>query len=106
MGQVENVVKQIDERKVILADSAEGKGITEKLLGKKKADVMDMEGNKIPEGSKIMGGKQIQPINMTVEERTGGLLKGKYESDEAIKTRLVADNKKGIEGCRSTKISM
>ena len=104
VGQVENVVNQIDQPKVISADSAEGKGITEKLLGKKKADVMDMEGNKIPEGSKIMGGKQIQPINMTVEERTGGLLKGKYESDEAIKTRLVADNKKGIAGIKNNRM--
>ena len=25
----------------------------------KKADVLDMEGNKIPEGSKIMGGKEV-----------------------------------------------
>jgi len=103
VGQVENVINQIDQPKVIPADSAEGKGITEQLLGKKKADVLDMEGNKIPDGAQIMGGKQIQPINMTVEERTGGLLKGKYESDEAIKTRLVADNKKGI---KSIKISL
>ena len=100
--QVKNVLANIDQSnmRVISADSAEGKGITEQLLGKKKADVMDMEGNKIPEGSQIMGGKQIKPINMTVEERTGGLLKGKYESDEAIKTRLVADNKKGIAGIK------
>jgi len=28
------------------------------------------------------------------------LLKGKYESDEAIKARLVADNKKGIAGIK------
>jgi len=100
--QVKNVLANIDQAnmRVIPADSAEGKGITEKFLGKKKADVMDMEGNKIPDDAKIMGGKQIQPINMTVEERTGGLLKGKYESDEAIKARLVADNKKGIKSIK------
>jgi len=61
---------------------------------------MDMESNKIDTSKGIMGGKQIQPINMTVEERTGGLLKGKYESDEAIKARLVADNKKGIKSIK------
>ena len=93
--QVKNVLANIDQAnmRVIPADSTEGRGITEQFLGKKKADVLDMEGNKIPDGSQIMGGKQIQPINMTVKERTGGMLKGKYESDEAIKTRLVADNK-------------
>ncbi len=78
VGQVENVINQIDQPKVIPADSAEGRGITEKLLGKKKAPVFDMEGNKISDGSKIMGGKQV-------------------ESDAAIKARLDADNKKGIE---------
>jgi hypothetical protein len=100
--QVKNVLANIDQAnmRVIPADSTEGRGITEQFLGKKKADVLDMEGNKIPDGSQIMGGKQIQPINMTVKERTGGLLKGKYESDEAIKTRLVADNKKGIAGIK------
>ena len=71
VGQVDNVVNQIDQPKVIPADSAEGKGITEKLLGKKKADVMDMEGNKIPEGSKIMGGKEVKPIdtNLKITQR-------------------------------------
>ena len=45
VGQVENVVNQLDQPKVVSADSAEGKGITEQLLGKKKAPVFDMEGN-------------------------------------------------------------
>ena len=36
---------------------------------------LDMEGNKIDTSKGIMGGKQIQPINMTVEERTGGIVK-------------------------------
>jgi|9_EtaG_2_1085328.scaffolds.fasta_scaffold03817_2 hypothetical protein len=61
--QVENVVNQIEKPKVIPADSAAGKGITEQLLGKKKAEVFDLEGNKISEGSKIIGGKQIKPID-------------------------------------------
>jgi len=61
--QVENIVNQIEKPKVIPADSAAGKGITEQLLGKKKAEVFDLEGNKISEGSKIIGGKQIKPID-------------------------------------------
>ena len=77
VGQVENVVNQIDQPRVIPADSAEGKAITEKILGRKKADVFDLEGNRIPDGSGIMGGKKV-------------------ESDAAIKARLDANNQKGI----------
>ena len=85
VNQVENVINQIDTPKVIPADSAEGKGITEQLFGKKKADVLDMEGNKIPEGSQIMGGKEV-PTSI--------------ESDAAIKARLDGDNKKSIAGIK------
>ena len=73
VGQVENVVKQIDTPKV---------NVNTGVTSVKKADVMDMEGNKIPEGSKIMGGKEIK------------------ESDAAIKARIEADNKKGLESIR------
>jgi len=86
VNQVENVVNQIDQPKVISADSAEGKGITEKLLGKKKAPVFDLEGNKISDGSKIMGGKQV-------------------ESDAAIKARLDKGNKKGIAGIKKRQLT-
>ena len=82
VGQVENVVNQIDAPKVVSADSSEGKGITEQFLGKKKADVLDMEGNKIDTSKGIMGGKEIK------------------ESDAAIKARLDASNKKGIAGIK------
>ena len=95
VGQVENVINQLDTPKV---------NVNPGVTGVKKADVLDMEGNKIDTSKGIMGGKQIQPINMTVEERTGGLLKGKYESDEAIKARLVADNKKGIAGIKNNRM--
>ena len=91
VGQVENVINQIDAPKV---------KVNPGMTSVKKADVLDMEGNKIDTSKGIMGGKEVQPINMTVEERTGGLLKGKYESDEAIKARLDADNKKGIESMK------
>ena len=48
VGQVENVVNQIEQPKV---------NVNPGVTGVKKADVLDMEGNKIPEGSKIIGGK-------------------------------------------------
>ena len=120
--QVKNVLANIDQAnmKVIPGDSAEGKGITEKLLGKKKAPVFDMEGNKIPEGSKIMGGKEVKPfdelknytkseeeiIQDLVDQKFG---KGYFDDvdgskaaikDAAIKARLDADNKKGIAGIK------
>jgi len=69
VGQVDNVVKQIDTPKV---------NVNPGVTGVKKADVLDMEGNKIPEGSGIMGGKEIK------------------ESDAAIKARIEADNEKNI----------
>ena len=69
VGQVDNVVKQIDTPKV---------NVNPGVTGVKKADVLDMEGNKIPEGSGIMGGKEVK------------------ESDAAIKARIEANNEKNI----------
>ena len=82
--QVKNVLANIDQAnmRVIPADSPEGARITRGLGIGKKADVMDMKGNKIPEGSKIMGGKEIK------------------ESDAAIKARIEADNKKSLESIK------
>jgi hypothetical protein len=77
VGQVENVVKQIDTPKV---------NVNPGVTGVKKADVLDMEGNKIPEGSGIMGGKEVK------------------ESDAAIKARIEADNEKGIASMKDKKI--
>ena len=59
--QVKNVLANIDQAnmRVIPADSAEGASISRGLGIAKKADVMDMEGNKIPDGAKIMGGKEV-----------------------------------------------
>ena len=44
--QVDNIIKQIEQPKVIPADSPRGKGITEALFGK-RGEVFDMEGKKI-----------------------------------------------------------
>jgi len=99
-----NIIENANKPRVIPGTSAEGKAITEKLFGKQKAPVFDMEGNIIPEGSGIMGGKQIQPINMTVKERTGGMLKGKYESDKAVKELMDSGQvSKGARGMKKSK---
>ena len=45
--------------RVIDATSAEGKGITEALLGKKPADVLDLAGKKIDTSKPILGGKNV-----------------------------------------------
>ena len=51
VGQVENVVNQIEQPKV---------NVNPGITSVKKADVFDIDGNKIPEGSKIMGGKKVE----------------------------------------------
>ena len=51
--QVDNAINMINSRMVsrtIPADSAEGREITQKIFGKHKAPVFDLEGNRIPEG--------------------------------------------------------
>ena len=59
--QVKNVLANIDQAnmRVIPADSAEGASISRGLGIGKKADVMDMEGNKIDTSKGIMGGKEV-----------------------------------------------
>ena len=58
VGQVENVVNQIEQPKV---------NVNPGMTSVKKADVLDMEGNKIPEGSGIMAGKEINQKNLNEE---------------------------------------
>ena len=115
VGQVENVVNQIEQPKV---------NVNPGITSVKKADVLDMQGNKIPEGSKIMGGKAVsgtssrekvkkeavekygftperfdEIMDSQFDEKIGDdLLK---ESDAAIKARLDADNKKGIASIKN-----
>ena len=108
VGQVENVVKQIDTPKV---------NVNPGVTGVKKADVLDMEGNKIDTSKGIMGGKEIDldKTNRTVDDLGGDKtdpfsknfdfenevklqteLALKKESDAAIKARIEADNEKNI----------
>ena len=64
--QVINVLDNINNQimknsKVISADSAEGRAITEKLFGK-KGEVVDMTGKKIDTSQGIMGGKSVKEL--------------------------------------------
>ena len=98
--QVDNAINMINSRMVnraIPADSAEGREITERIFGKQKASVFDMEGNKIPEGSGIMGGKSIKNLMETGQVSKGarGMKKSKKVQDremfQAANERLTSD---------------
>jgi hypothetical protein len=73
VDQVENVINQINQ-----LDTPKVK-VDPGIPSIKKADVLDMEGNKIPEGSGIMGGKAVK------------------ESDAAIKARIERQNIEAAE---------
>ena len=97
VDQVENVVEQIEQPKV---------NVNPGMTSVKKADVMDMEGNKIPDGAKIMGGKEV-PTSIDQEsflQRVNKAVQENRESDAAIKARLDADNKKGIAGIKNNRM--
>ena len=98
--QVENALNTIDNRmfnRAIPANSAEGREITEKLFGKQKAPVFDLEGNRIPEGSGIMGGKAVKELmdSGQVSKGAGGMKKSKKVEDremfQAANERLTSD---------------
>ena len=98
--QVDNAVNMINSRMVsraIPADSAEGREITEKIFGKQKAPVFDLEGNRIPEGSGIMGGKSVKELMDSGQVTKGarGMKKSKKVQDremfQAANERLTSD---------------
>jgi hypothetical protein len=98
--QVDNAINMINSRMVeraIPANSAEGREITEKLFGKQKAPVFDLEGNRIPEGSGIMGGKSIKSLMESGQVSKGarGMKKSKKVEDremfQAANKRLTSD---------------
>ena len=95
--QVDNAVNMLNSRivsRTIPADSAEGREITQKIFGKQKAPVFDLEGNRIPEGSGIMGGKSIKSLMESGQVTKGarGMKKSKKVQDremfEAANKRL------------------
>ena len=97
--QVENIVNQIEKSKV---------NVNPGMTSVKKADVFDIEGNKIDTSKGITGGKEMKSIKQgdpITSENFGSSqfapdnqygFGRKRESDAAIKARLDANNKKGI----------
>jgi len=118
--QVNNAINMLNTRMVsrtIPADSAEGREITQKIFGKQKAPVFDLEGNRIPEGSGIMGGKAIKDLmdSGQVSKGARGMKKSKKVEDREmfegankrlkteaqLKAEMEASNKKGIAGIKN-----
>jgi len=98
--QVDNAINMINSKLVnraIPADSDEGRKITEKIFGKQKAPVFDLEGNRIPEGSGIMGGKSLKNLMDSGQVTKGarGMKKSKKVEDremfQAANERLTSD---------------
>ena len=92
--QVDNAVNMVNSRMVeraIPANSAEGREITEKLFGKQKAPVFDLEGNRIPEGSGIMGGKAVKELMDSGQVTKGarGMKKSKKVEDREMFQNLI-----------------
>lgn len=108
--QVDNAINMINSRMVeraIPANSAEGREITEKLFGKQKAPVFDLEGNRIPEGSGIMGGKAVKELMDSGQVTKGarGMKKSKKVEDremfQAANERLTSDVDSIIKNIKS-----
>ena len=88
VGQVENVINQLETPKV---------NVNPGVTGVKKADVMDMEGNKIDTSKGIMGGKEV-PTSIDQEnflQRVKRAVDENRKSDAAIdldKTNRTVDD--------------
>ena len=98
--------------RVIDADSSEGREITERIFGKQKAPVFDLEGNRIPERSGIMGGKSVKQLMESGQVTKGsrGMKKSKKVEDREmfqksnlnkteaqLKKEMDASNKKAVK---------
>jgi len=103
------MIVQINKPKpprVIPADSPEGRQITEQLFGKQKAPVFDMEGNRIPEESGIMGGKSVKELMDSGQVTKGTVTKkSKKVTDremfKAANERLTSDVDSIIKNIKS-----
>jgi hypothetical protein len=124
VGQVDNLINQINKRSVISQDDPRFQGIMNQLMGK-KGEVFDMEGKKIPPGSRIMGGKEVKrpedAIQDLVDQKFGknyfdedvppGSRGGKDDiaepvqsAEESLKNMIMAENKKNIAAMKKRKM--
>ena len=93
--QAFNILKQIDQaetNRIRNLDVSSGK-------------VFDMEGNEIPPGSKIMGGKAIDDDLPPPGSRGGDedIAAPVQSSEETLKNMIVAENKKNIAAMKNRK---
>ena len=103
-NQVENAINQINKRSVISQDDPRFRGIMESLMGKKD-NVVDMKGQKIPPGSKIMGGEAVD--DMPPPGSRGGsddIAAPVQSSEESLKDMIEAENKKNIAAMKKRKM--
>ena len=101
--QVENAIIAIENRNQTMSiGEARGSGIR----STPEAKIMDMEGNEIPKGSKIMGGKEVENTTGSLMSAPNkkGLAGMEYETDAAIKTRLEKGNKETTQRIRNKKM--
>ena len=94
-----NILESMEKErmKVIPADSPQGRKITEQLFGK-RGEVFDMTGKKIPEGSGIMGGKQIK-------NEPGSLMSVNKEGLAGMEYEIPSGSKKGKITKKSQKVT-
>ena len=101
--QVENAIIAIENRNQTMSiGEARGSGIR----STPEAKIFDMEGNEIPKGSQIMGGKEVENTTgslMSVPNKKG-LAGMEYETDAAIKTRLEKGNKETTRRIKNRKM--
>ena len=108
VGQVDNLINQINintmRRSVVSQDDPRFKGIMEQLMGKKD-NVVDMRGQKIPPGSKIMGGEAVDDIPPP-GSRGGAddIAEPVQSAEESLKNMIQAENKKNIAAMKQRKM--
>ncbi len=113
VDQVENIIKKIEEPRVIPATSTEGRGITEALFGK-RGEVFDMKGNKLDTNKSIMGGTQETDnlkaqVDKAVEKNKNSKnffedRKSRELIEEEIKAKILASNKKNVENIKNNRM--
>jgi hypothetical protein len=105
-----------DDLSTMSPDSAEGKRISELLMGRKKADVFDLKGNRIKNTNNIMGGEEIKIKDPALyEDRGGNIIPTQFseapafpsytakETDAQILKRLKKQNKDAAERLKNKK---
>ena len=95
--QLKNIINQIETQSANIIRNTDVSGIR----GTRQADVFDMEGKKIPEGSRIMGGQAAD--DLPPPGSRGGpddIAAPVQSSEETIKNMIEAENKKAVDNLK------